>query len=177
MKNRLHVACIIMMVFLLSGCRGGRSEKPPIHLNPNMDIQSKFRAQSLPLTPPDGVVASGPRENTDTMPDLTRDMLLRGQERFAIYCAPCHDKAGSGKGMVVQRGFLPPPDLTSDRIVSYTHKGLFDVITDGIRTMPAYGKQIPVQDRWAIVAYVRALQKSQNASISDIPEAMRSDVK
>jgi len=85
----------------------------------------------------------------------------------------CHDRTGAGNGMVVQRGFVKPPNLSDERIREFEDGRLFSVITDGIRTMPAYSKQIDAEDRWAIVAYVRALQTMNNASINDVPENLK----
>ncbi|RYZ57481.1 MAG: cytochrome c [Proteobacteria bacterium] len=88
-------------------------------------------------------------------------LLARGQERFGVYCTPCHDKAGTGNGSVVQRGFQKPPSLHDARIRQMPDGQLYATIAYGIRNMPAYGPQIPTADRWAIVAYVRALELSQ----------------
>lgn len=88
-------------------------------------------------------------------------MLARGQERFNIYCAPCHDRTGKGNGTVVQRGFPKPPSLHEPRVKQLPDGQLYATIANGVRNMPAYSAQIPVRDRWAIVAYVRALELSQ----------------
>ena len=132
-------------------------------MNPNMDTQPKYTAQQLSLTPPQGTLpwGRGPfKKDAFTLPDdVSMSFLKRGQERFDIYCAVCHDRAGTGKGMVVARGFVPPPPLTDPRVVSYTDSELFDIISNGIRNMPGYKHQITEEDRTAIVLYVRALQK------------------
>lgn len=99
--------------------------------------------------------------------------LTRGQQRFNIYCSPCHGKTGYGDGMVVQRGFKAPPSYHIDRLRSQPSGYYYDVITNGYGTMVSYASRIPVDDRWAIVAYVRALQLSQNATIDDVPESDR----
>ena len=104
-------------------------------------------------------------------------LLKRGQERFNIYCAPCHGQTGDGQGIVVQRGYLPPPSYHQDRLRKMPDGYIFDVITNGVRNMPSYRHQVPVADRWAIVSYLRALQRSQNATINDIPPEMRETVK
>ena len=103
---------------------------------------------------------------------ITLDLLKRGQERYNIYCAPCHDRTGAGQGIVIKKGFLPPPSLHLDRLREAPDGHFFDVISKGIRNMPAYNHQIQVADRWAIVAYIRALQRSQNARKSDVPEEL-----
>ena len=85
----------------------------------------------------------------------------RGQDRYGIYCTPCHDKTGSGDGMVVRHGLVKPPTYHQDRLRHAPDGQIFATISNGIRNMPAYGPQIPVRDRWAVVSYVRALQISQ----------------
>lgn len=108
--------------------------------------------------------------------DETKQLsVLRGQERFNVFCAPCHDRAGTGKGIVALRGFTPPPSLHTDLSRGFKLRGrevplkdapvgyYFDVITNGFGAMPQYSHQIPAHDRWAIIAYVRALQVSQGA--------------
>lgn len=106
----------------------------------------------------------------DVMPfPVTADVLARGQERFNIYCTPCHSEMGDGRGMVVQRGLRPPPSYHTDRLRKAPIGHFFDVMTNGFGAMPDYAMQIPVADRWAIAAYIRALQLSQNAQKSDLP--------
>ncbi len=96
-------------------------------------------------------------------------LLLRGQERFGIYCTPCHDKTGGGKGTVVQRGYQQPPTLHDPRIRQMPDGQLFATISNGVRNMPSYASQIPIADRWAIVEYVRALELS-SVSVNLPPE-------
>jgi hypothetical protein len=100
---------------------------------------------------------------------VTADVLARGQQRYNIYCTPCHSEIGDGHGMVVQRGYRPPPSYHTDRLRKAPIGHFFDVITNGFGAMPDYAAQIPVADRWAISAYIRALQLSQNAQQSDLP--------
>ena len=100
---------------------------------------------------------------------VTKDVLLRGEERFNIFCAPCHGRTGMGNGLIVQRGFRAPPTFHQDRLRSAPVGHFFDVITNGYGVMPSYAEQIPVNDRWAIIAYIRALQLSQHATINDVP--------
>jgi len=104
---------------------------------------------------------------------LTREFVARGQQRYDIYCAPCHGGTGDGEGMVVQRGFKHPPTYHQDRLRNQPVGYLYDVITNGYGSMISYASRIPVADRWAIVAYIRALQLSQNAPVSEVPEADR----
>jgi mono/diheme cytochrome c family protein len=99
----------------------------------------------------------------------TQQVLDRGQERFDIFCAPCHDASGSGRGMVVQRGYRQPVSFHADRVRQAPIGHYFDVMTNGLGAMPDYRAQIPPRDRWAIAAYIRALQLSQRAPAAQIP--------
>jgi mono/diheme cytochrome c family protein len=100
---------------------------------------------------------------------VTSEVLQRGRERYDIYCSPCHSRAGYGDGMVARRGFGPPASLHTDVLRKQPPGHFFRVITQGFGAMPSYAQQIKAEDRWAIVAYVRALQLSQNASLEDVP--------
>jgi len=103
---------------------------------------------------------------------LTKAVLERGQDRFNIFCSPCHGRVGDAKGMITQRGlklYNPPPSFHTDRLRSYPIGHIFSVITNGTNVMYSYADRIEPKDRWAIVAYVRALQLSQNASLQDVP--------
>ncbi|MFQ5651206.1 MAG: c-type cytochrome [bacterium] len=106
---------------------------------------------------------------------VTMQLLERGQDRYNIFCWPCHGGVGEGNMVFLMRGMIPPPSLHLDYMRNYTDGHIFLVITHGIRNMSAYGYQIPAHDRWAIVAYVRALQRSQHATIDDLPEKIRSE--
>ena len=100
-------------------------------------------------------------------------LMARGRERFDIYCSPCHGRAGSGDGMVVRRGYRRPPSLHDDRLRNTPVGHFFDVISNGFGAMPDYAAQINPEDRWAIVAYVRALQLSEHATLADVPADQR----
>ena len=104
---------------------------------------------------------------------LTRELLERGRERYGIYCTPCHGLTGNGLGIVVQRGFRQPPSFHIDRLREVPVGYFFDVQTHGFGAMPDYAAQIPPADRWAIAAYLRALQLSQRTTIADVPPAAR----
>lgn len=115
---------------------------------------------------------------------LTRSLMDRGRERFGIYCAPCHGLAGMGDGIVAKRAdrlqeglWVPPSNLLDKTVVGRADGHLFNTISNGIRTMPAYGPQIPPEDRWAVVAYVRALQRAGNATIADVPASERAKLR
>jgi mono/diheme cytochrome c family protein len=118
-----------------------------------------------------GVGSSGPLAINPLGSDAT--VLARGQERFNIYCSPCHDRTGSGEGMIVQRGYKQPPSFHEDRLRNMPDGYFFQVMTNGFATMPSYRTQVGPRDRWAIVAYIRALQLSQHATLADVPAADR----
>jgi mono/diheme cytochrome c family protein len=171
-------------VFAL-GCQEEIKKKGPIHPNWNMDQTERIDPQEPApkdvfadgrgmRTPVEGTVAVGMLREDDHLwrgkvagefakavpPSLELDaaFLARGQERYNIYCAPCHDKAGTGNGTVAGRGITQPPTFHSAYLKGFPVGQLFDVITNGVRTMPPYASQIPAEDRWAIATYVRALQ-------------------
>jgi hypothetical protein len=106
--------------------------------------------------------------------DVDRTVLERGRERFNIYCSPCHGWVGDGQGMIVKRGFSPPPSLHEQRLRDAPAGHFFHVITHGHGAMYSYASRVPPEDRWAIVAYIRALQLSQHASLADVPAEERS---
>jgi mono/diheme cytochrome c family protein len=104
---------------------------------------------------------------------ITADDLKRGQQRYNIYCTPCHSPVGDGHGVVVQRGYKQPPAYTDPKVLQTPVGHYFDVMTNGYGAMPDYAAQISVQDRWRIVAYIRALQLSQHATLADVPADKR----
>ena len=107
---------------------------------------------------------------------VTAAVMARGQERFNVFCSPCHGRTGSGNGMVVQRGFRAPPSYHEDRLRNAPVGYFFDVMTNGFGAMQDYASQVPVADRWAIAAYIRALQLSQRATVADVPADRRADL-
>jgi len=199
----LSAVALIGLVIAAGGCaRGQPRDQRPVVIIPDLEFQKKYKAQTAnPLfadarsmrTPPEGTVPVGGvkaddgyylgRVQGDTTfvsvnpREITPELLERGRSRFNIYCAPCHDRSGSGKGIVVGYGFVPPPSFHTDRVRQFVDGYLYSVIANGIRNMPSYGKQIPVEDRWAVVAYVRALQRSQNATLADVPADARNELK
>jgi len=104
---------------------------------------------------------------------VTQQLLERGQERYAIFCTPCHGMQGDGQGMVAVRGMKHPPSYHQDRLRQEPNGYIYDVITNGFGAMYGYSAQIPPRDRWAIIAYVRALQLSRNARVADLPADLR----
>jgi mono/diheme cytochrome c family protein len=188
-------------VALLSACRGQNSEQSPVHMNPNMDSQPRFDPQSeakifddrRTMRPTvEHVVARGPaalkedegfhygREGDKWVLKIpipvNEELLRRGQERYNIYCTPCHDKTAGGQGMVIRRnaGFPPPPNLLEDYNRKLPDGQIYSAILNGKNNMPSYAGQVTdVRDRWAIVAYVRALQFAANATMDDVPPEKR----
>jgi len=191
--NHLN-ACFALGFSLLaiSGCRGSLSEEPPVHPNPNMDAQHRFDAQEgtdlfadgRTMRPRvEGTIPHGQAKTDDHLHqgkvegewaasfpmDVTDAVLARGQNRYNIYCAPCHDESGSGDGIIVRRGMIPPPSFHDERIRTQPAGELYASVTTGIRNMPSYASQVNTEDRWAVIAYIRALQLSQNAPLEVIP--------
>ena len=164
----------LALAAVLTGC-GSTSRQPPIQIFSDMRQQPKFKNQELPAQLVPGTVAQG--QLTAHELTFTRETLRRGQERFNIYCAPCHDRTGSGHGIVALRSSWLPGNLHDPRIKSMSDEELFGVVTNGRRTMPAYRFQVPADDRWAIVAYVRALQRATSATIDDVPADLRGDLR
>jgi mono/diheme cytochrome c family protein len=153
----------------------------------NMDVQPKyseyarapaFRGGVL-RNPPDGSVARDDpaRDQAVTSkPPLTAALLDRGAERFGIFCSPCHGAGGDGNGMIVQRGMPRPTSYHDDRLRAADDQHFFDVISNGYGAMYSYAARVPPADRWAIVAYIRALQLSRHASIDDVPPEQRAQL-
>ncbi|HTQ58504.1 MAG TPA: cytochrome c [Bryobacteraceae bacterium] len=172
----------VLLLTTLTGCRQDMQDQPKfIPLRP-----SSFFADGRSERPlVEGTVARGHLEadtafyagKVDGKPiatfpfPVTRAVLERGQERFNIYCSPCHDRLGTGNGMIVRRGYRHPPSYHIDRLRQVPNGYIFDVITNGFGAMPDYAAQVPPQDRWAIVAYIRVLQFSQHAPLAEVPEA------
>ena len=123
-----------------------------------------------PLTPPDGMVT---RDAPAPPPKMSLALLERGEARYAIDCAPCHAATGDGDGMVVERGFPKPPPLDDKRIVAAPTRHYVDVITKGYGIMYSFAERVAPGDRWAIAAYIRALQRARGASLADVPTAER----
>jgi mono/diheme cytochrome c family protein len=179
-----RLALVALVPLALAGCR------QDMHDNPRSEPLEASRvfadgSASRPLV--EGTVPRGHLKEDDLlytgMSDgaptaefpfaITRTELDRGENRYNVYCAPCHSQTGDGRGMVVQRGYRQPPSLHIDRLRDVPPGYVFDVITNGFGVMPDYRTQITAEDRWAIVAYVKALQLSQHATEADVPESER----
>lgn len=122
---------------------------------------------------PAGTIAQEDVDPPQRMPELTQAFMEHGRNRFNIYCAPCHSIAGDGEGMVPSRGFPNPPSFHSERLRAMPDQHFYDVITNGYGVMYSYAARVPPMDRWAIIAYIRALQLSRHASLDDVPLAQR----
>lgn len=170
----------LLVVLALAGCRQDMHDQPRFKPLAKSDFYTDLRSARPPV---DGTVARGELHEDayfytgkvgnnpgDYMPfAVTPAVLERGQERFDIYCTPCHSRLGDGNGMIVQRGFRRPPSYHTERLRKAPLGYFFDVMTNGFGAMPSYAAQVPPQDRWDIVAYIRALQLSQDATSGDVP--------
>jgi len=202
----IAVALAAVPPLLIARARIVKSLHPRVHLIPDMDTQPKLKAQQASSFFEDGRAMRMPVPNTvahgelhadthlhtgkiadgwaTTFPiPITHEVMQRGRERFDITCTPCHGSLGFGDGPVSNRAnelgegtWVPPISFHQDDVRGRAVGELYDTITSGVRTMPAYGPQITVEDRWAIVAYVRALQRSQNATMDDVPPETRSEL-
>jgi mono/diheme cytochrome c family protein len=153
----------------------------------NMEVQPRyseyaavpaFRGGAL-RNPPAGTIARDDLERDRAMidkPALTSALLERGSERFAIFCSPCHGAGGDGNGIIVQRGMPRPTSYHDERLRAADDQHFFDVISNGYGAMYSYASRVPPGDRWAIVAYIRALQLSRHASIEDVPPEHRNQL-
>lgn len=196
-------ALALLPLAAIVAARWTDSPLPSFHLVNDMDSQPRYRAQVAHPAFADGramrpdsigTVAWDERFEDSTLTSgkdgdkwtesiplaVDAQLMRRGQERFGIYCTPCHGQAGYGDGLVALRArdlqepsWVPPASLHDPLVRARAAGQLFDAIRNGVRTMPAYGRQMPVEDSWAIVAYVRALQRSQNGTLDDVPAEER----
>ena len=179
--RRTITAAALLTLTLTTACRLDMQVQPRQNPLSRSDFFTDQRSERPPV---EGTVARGQlRDDTyyytgkignnpgDLMPfPVTKDILQRGRDRYNIFCAPCHSRVGDGNGFVPSRGFpRKPPSFHIARLQKAPAGYIFDVITEGFGIMPDYASQIPVRDRWDIVAYVRALQLSQNATKADVP--------
>ncbi len=176
----------LVLALVLAGCRQDMHDQPKLEAHESSAFFADGRASQPQVS---GTVARGeldldehfhrgkvdgkPAETFPSGIPLTREFLARGRERYDIFCAPCHSRVGDGDGLVVQRGMRRPVSFHIERLQTAPVGYFFDVMTNGFGAMFDYSAQIPPSDRWAIVAYIRALQKSQNARIEDVPPAER----
>jgi len=133
-----------------------------------------FGAEAMwPVLPPPDTIARDEHVQPPPAPPVTLALLQRGQQRFNIYCAPCHARFGDGNGMIVQRGFPHPPSFYSQPLIKASNQHYYDVITHGHGVMYPYADRVAPADRWAVIAYIRALQASSNATLADVPAGIR----
>lgn len=179
-----RLACIGAIAMLFAGCRLDMHTQPKYKTYDPTDFFGDGRSERQPVA---GTVARGQlrtdellytgKENgvlTNKFPfPITRADIERGRERYNIYCSPCHDYTGTGKGMIVQRGFPPPPSYSIDRLRQAPVGHFFDVMTNGLGSMYSYAARIEPEDRWRIAAYIRVLQASERATLQDVPEPER----
>lgn len=197
---------VVVGVVAIMGFRGSNFTEPPLEIFPDMDDQSKYKPQGvskffadgrtdrLPVT---GTVARGQLKDDEffhygkngeewargfPMP-VTHDLIETGKDRYAIYCAVCHGGVGDGNGVIKQRGLVANPPYTliissyhDDRLRDMTEGELFNTITNGKGLMGYYKDKLSEEERWAVIAYIRVLQRSQNASVDDVPQANRRDL-
>ncbi len=188
-KSRwLHAWLGVAGLLALAGCRQDMHDQPKFIPLRESEFFADHRS-ARPLV--EGTVARGDVEGDDLLYTgkadgqdstvfpfpVTWDVMTRGHERFDIFCSPCHGRTGNGDGMVVRRGFRAPPSLHVDRLREAPAGHFFDVITNGFGAMPDYKQQVPVRDRWAIIAYIRALQASTAGNVADVPPEKRGEIR
>lgn len=188
--NAMRRLALIVLILALAACKGKGPTLQKMATQPKYDPleASDFFADGMSARPRiAGTVARGelsldPFLSTgkingalgDGFPfPVTEQVMNRGQERFNVYCSPCHSKLGDGNGMIPSRGYRRPPSFHTETLRAARTGHFYDVITNGFGAMPPYAAQITVRDRWAIVAYIRALQVSQSGTVADLPPDMR----
>jgi mono/diheme cytochrome c family protein len=192
---------ILAAALILTGCAGQTSRNPPIVVFTDMDRQGRYDPQTeRPLfsdrrasrRPVEGTVARGMLKEDDVFYTgllvnnqyvgrnpltIDMDLLQLGQRHFNTYCSPCHDRTGQGRGLVGQRAIWIPTNLHEDRVKAFNDGEIFHIMSNGRRSMPAYKFQITEHDRWAIVAYVRALQRTTSSTVEDVPQELKADLR
>jgi len=176
-----------MLLLAVSGCRQDMHDQPRYQA---FERSAFFKDQRAVRPLVEGTVARGHLDADDhlfrglvdgapaaTFPmEVTAELMARGRQRYDIYCSPCHDRTGSGQGMIVQRGYPRPSSFHEERLRKAVPGYFFGAISNGFGVMPSYAMQVPVHDRWAIIAYLRALQLSQHASTGDVPPELVADL-
>jgi mono/diheme cytochrome c family protein len=165
-----RIASALCLSLLVSGCGLSMTEQRKYKTY----APSTFWADGASARPlPDGVVGEGDTAAAAASkpPDPSAELLARGRERFDIYCAPCHGLAGDADGIIVAHGFPKPPSFHSEKLLAASGQHFYDVITRGDGVMYSYADRVEPHDRWAIVAYIRALQLSRRTMIAEVPEA------
>jgi mono/diheme cytochrome c family protein len=198
----LIFALLVVTVMAVLGKRGHTFKQPPLEIFTDMDRQPKLRPQQPSLVfangrtsqePVPGTIARGERfennpantgrvaGNTNFVPTIpvpvTEQLMARGRQRYDIYCLPCHGPTGDGNGIVKKYGYATVRSIHEKIVVAQPDGELFNTITHGKATMMPYGSQIPIEDRWAIVAYIRALQRSYLATVDEVPAPLKAGLK
>jgi len=183
----VRLSSVVVACVLLAGCRQDMHDAPRLDPLESSTFFADGRAsrQLVANTVPRGHLredehlytgkVNGQPAAEFPMP-VTAAVMARGRERFEIFCAPCHGKSGEGNGMIVQRGFRKPPSYHEQRLRDQPVGYFFDVMTNGFGAMQDYSAQVPVADRWAIAAYIRAIQLSHNARVEDVPADRRGEL-
>ena len=185
--HRLRLLGVVAVALALAGCRQDMHDAPRYEPLEASTFFANGQASRMLVanTVPRGLLRADTHLNegrvdgqlATTFPmAITPAVMQRGQERFNVFCSPCHGRTGSGNGMVVQRGFRAPPSYHEDRLRNAPVGYFFDVMTNGFGAMQDYASQVPVADRWAIAAYIRALQLSQRATLADVPADRRAEL-
>lgn len=179
-RRSAPTALLVALAALLPACRQDMHDQAK---HEPFETSAFFEDQRADRTPPPGTIARGQLHDDDhfftgrvgtalaaELPmRVTLDLLQRGRERYDIFCSPCHDRTGGGRGMVVERGFKRPPSFHDEALRAKPVGHIFDVISRGFGVMSDYASDIPARDRWAIAAYIRALVRSQRARREDVP--------
>ena len=186
--NRAFLFLVLALAFAAAGCRQDMYNQPkykPLAKSEFFDDDTSARPlppHTVPRGHLDEDTAFATGKNDDgtlaaALPvPVTRELLARGQERYTIYCSMCHGNEGNANGMVVQRGYPPPPSYHIDRLRNAPPGYLYSVITNGYGIMYPYASRVEMADRWAIVAYIRALQLSKHATLDDVPAGERAQL-
>jgi mono/diheme cytochrome c family protein len=167
--NKKIIVTLLISITLIS-CRGWRSEKPPIHPNINFDFQPKIKAQRQPLEVPENTHIYELSDNKEAISKYKIDerFIKNGQKNYNIYCAACHTKTGDGTKSIISKNGWIVSNILEDVTVNKSDDDLYNIITNGIRTMPGYGKKLSSQETWEVVLYVRALQKIAHVTPKEI---------
>jgi mono/diheme cytochrome c family protein len=171
----MRTATALAFVLLLAACK--RQDMYTQDSSKTWDQNNFFPRQTVMQSPPPGTVARNAPDQTMPQPArITQAMLVRGQQRFDIFCTPCHGRLADGEGMIVQRGFPSPPSLLSDTFIHAKASRFFDAMTKGYGAMYSFADQVDAADRWAIIAYIRALQRSQATPSATLSPADRTQL-
>jgi mono/diheme cytochrome c family protein len=197
-----RAACICLVgALVFTGCARQTTRNAPIYIFPDMDRQGRYdpqterpvfsdrRASRVPVA---GTVAVGMLKDdeafhTGLLPnnqyvgrnplEIDMELLKLGQRRFNTYCSPCHDRTGQGRGVVGRRVMWIPTNLHEEKVKAFNDGELFHVMSNGRRSMPPYKYQITEHERWAVVAYIRALQRTTSSTPEDVPQELRADLR